>query len=467
MGLSAVAFVCAVSVEAARRQHEDTSMATKSGDQAADQTALVFAIVMGALLGDWVLGMVSSWLNYRNLGQPLPREFVGVYDAEAYIKSQSYTRTKTIFSQVHGIVDLAIFLTFWLVFSGFEVVDQLVRSMVPGDGWSQIGRGLLYWGIIMGGELVLGMPWSVYGTFVIEEKFGFNKTTARTFVIDQLKSIALTLVLGPLIGSAVFGFFMFAGPLAWLYCWVFLAGTMMILVLITPVVILPLFYEFTKIEDGDLKDKIEQYATRVGFKFSGIFKVDGSKRSQHSNAFFVGIGATKRIALFDTLLDGATTEQILAIVAHEVGHERLGHVRTGLVISLAHTFVVLYVMSLFLSYPPLFAAFGVTEPSVYLGLLLFQLLYAPVDKLLSILMTMHSRHNEYEADAYSLDTYGDPEAMIDGLKELSRNSLVNLTPHPFHVFLTYSHPPMIARIEAIRAKAASGHIRLPDTKEGM
>mmetsp|Transcript_44841 Transcript_44841/g.124333 ORF Transcript_44841/g.124333 Transcript_44841/m.124333 type:complete len:240 (+) Transcript_44841:709-1428(+) len=217
---------------------------------------------------------------------------------------------------------------------------------------------------------------------------------------------------------------------------------------------MPLFLTFTPIEDGPLKAAIVAYADAVGFAFGGIFQIDGSTRSSHSNAFFTGFGATKRIALFDTLVQQTTTQELVAILAHEVGHEKKGHIVQGMGFSVVYLFVVLWLMSLFLSYGPLFAAFFVSQPSTYVGLLLFQMLYAPVDTFLQMGLSARSRSNEYEADRYSVETYGQPEALIQGLKKISCTSLVNLTPHPLHVFLHYSHPPVLARVDAIRTHHA-------------
>jgi len=419
----------------------------------------IFLIVLATILGESVLSELASFLNYRALDTPMPKEFDGIYKPDAYAESQRYTKAKTIFGLLNKSFDLALLLVFWLVFDGFELVDGVVRSAVPGDSAESpsldIWRGLLYMAIFGVGEGVLGLPWSIYFTFVLEEKFGFNKTTAKTFVVDLLKGLMLGVVLGAPLMAAVLAFFIYTGDRAWWLCWCFIAAFQIVVMFVAPVLIFPLFNEFTPLPEGELKEAIARYATSVGFTYGGIFEIDGSKRSSHSNAFFTGFGSTKRIALFDTLLKQMSTTEILGVLAHEVGHEKRGHIKLGIATSLAYMFVMLYVMGLFLSYPPLFAAFSVSHASVYLGLVLFQLLFSPVDTLMQIVLTMRSRANEFEADAYSVETFGEPEALVDALKKLSRENLSNLTPHPLHVFLTYSHPPVLARIEAIRAHRES------------
>jgi len=285
----------------------------------------------------------------------MPLEFEGVYDAAAYAKSQDYTRAKSIFGLWYRSFDLALFFAFWLVFDGFELVDQLVQAWAAGP----IRQGLLYFGVIMLGSSVLSLPWSVYSTFVLEERYGFNRTTLTTFVTDRLKGLALVLLIGPPLAAGVLWFFLEAGRLAWLYCWLLLAAVQLLLMCIAPVCLMPLFLKFTPLADGELKTAIEDYARRVDFEFGGIYEIDGSTRSSHSNAFFTGFGATKRIALFDTLIRSATVDELVAVLAHEVGHEKHGHVIQSLAVSLAYSLAMLYLMAFLLSYPPLFTAFGV------------------------------------------------------------------------------------------------------------
>ena len=321
----------------------------------------IFLIVLATILGEFVLSELASFLNYRALDTPMPKEFDGIYKPDAYAESQRYTKAKTIFGLLNKSFDLALLLVFWLVFDGFELVDGVVRSAVPGDSAESpsldIWRGLLYMAIFGVGEGVLGLPWSIYFTFVLEEKFGFNKTTAKTFVVDLLKGLMLGVVLGAPLMAAVLAFFIYSGDRAWWLCWCFIAAFQIVVMFVAPVLIFPLFNEFTPLPEGELKEAIARYATSVGFTYGGIFEIDGaplpggtsepsdqqqlgfastrqppvraapslpgtagSKRSSHSNAFFTGFGSTKRIALFDTLLKQMSTTEILGVLAHEASH---------------------------------------------------------------------------------------------------------------------------------------------------
>jgi STE24 endopeptidase len=413
----------------------------------------IWWIVVVTLALDAMLSNLANYLNYHALSPSMPLEFEGVYDAAEYAQSQRYTRAKTVYKAWLGLFDLALLIAFWSL-DGFDVLDQAVLNAFPD---APVSQGLLYMFALVMGSTVISIPWKVYETFVLEERFGFNKTTARTFVTDRVKELALLVVIGPILGGGLLYYFIHAGAHGWLYAWGFVAAMQALLLLVAPIWIIPLFMEFTPLPDGELKSAIEKYAASVGFAFSGIFEVDASSRSSHTNAFFTGFGATKRIALFDTLIKSSSTTEILAVLAHEVGHEKRGHIKRTLAFSLVQTLVIFYLMSFFLppnSYPPLFAAFSVSRPSVHVGLVLFELLLSPVSALLTIAMTMESRSNEFEADRYSIETYGDSEAMVSALKKLSKSNLDNLTPHPLKVFLDYTHPPILERIRAIRELTA-------------
>ena len=415
-------------------------------------SSAIFSIVIVTLLLEYALSTISSLLNQSSLASTIPKEFEGVYDAAKYAKSQDYTRAKARFSHVTRTFDLCLLLTFWLLFDGFERLDVWAREVVPED--RPVLQGLAYFGVFGIFVQVMALPFEVYSTFVLEEHFGFNKTTCRTFVMDRIKSLFLTLVLAPFPLGLVIYYFSNSGPYGWFWAWSIITAFQVVLLLIAPILIMPLFLKFTELPQGELRTAIESYAKSVDFKAAGgIFEVDGSTRSSHSNAFFTGFGSTKRIALFDTLIQQSNTSEIIAVLAHEVGHEKKGHVTNRLLTAIVHTFALFWVMSFFLAEPALFSAFSVSHPSVHVGLVLFGLLYEPINVFLEILMTMRSRADEREADRYSVDTNGDAEALVSGLKKLSKNNLDNLTPHPFHVWLTYSHPPVLERIQLIRRRA--------------
>ncbi len=411
-------------------------------------------IILSALLLEYALQMIADYLNITSLRTPLPKEFVGVYDAEAYKKSQEYTKTRTSFGILTSTFSLIVSLIFWFA-GGFNVLDQVVRSW----NFDMFWNGLIYIGILMILRSVISLPFSIYSTFVIEERFGFNKTTPKTFVLDMMKGLLLSLVLGGPLLAGILAFFASAGSLAWLYCWIVSGAFILVVQFIAPTWIMPLFNKFKPLDDGELKNSILAYAQSVKFYLSGIFVIDGSKRSTKTNAFFTGFGKNKRIALFDTLIAKHSVAELVAVLAHEIGHYKKKHIIQGLVISILHMGAMFFLLSLFINTRELFDAFYMNEPSLYAGLIFFGLLFTPIEMILSIAMNIFSRKHEYEADRFAVETIEQPETMAEALKKLSVSNLSNLTPHPFYVFLNYSHPPVLSRIEAIRESAGRSTIR--------
>lgn len=408
---------------------------------------IFFIIIFAAVIFSFVLEMITGYLNLKSLKPELPNEFSDVFDREKYAQSQKYTEINTRFGMITSSVDLVILLGFWLS-GGFNMMDNVIRSF----GFSPIINGILFIGLLLFLKGIITLPFSVYHTFVIEEKFGFNNTTVKTFIMDLVKGLLLGLIIGTPLLFAVLYFFESAGEIAWLICWISLSLFSLILQYIAPTWIMPLFNKFTPLEDGGLKSSIMKYAQSVNFPVQDVYVMDGSKRSSKSNAFFTGFGKNKRIALFDTLIAQHTVEELTSVIAHEIGHYKKKHIQQGMIISIVHSGVLFFVMSLFLNNRELFSAFFMENLSVYAGLIFFGMLYSPIELLLGIVMQIMSRKNEFEADAYAVETYGNPAAMIDSLKKLSVNNLSNLTPHPLHVFLNYSHPPVMERIEAIRKR---------------
>lgn len=402
-------------------------------------------IILSTLLLSYLFGLISEVLNLRALQDQLPDEFHDIYDAEAYKKSQAYTRTQTMFGFLTSTFGILVTLIFWFA-GGFNYLDQIVRS------WQlqPIFAGLAYMGILMFARSVLSLPFTLYSTFVIEEKFGFNKMTPKTFVTDLLKGLILAILLGAPLLAGVLAFFEYAGPQAWLYCW--LATTLFTLFVqfIAPTWIMPLFNKFTPLEEGELRTAILNYAKSVNFPLKNLFVIDGSRRSTKSNAFFTGFGKNKRIALFDTLIEKHTVAELVSVLAHEIGHYKKKHILKGMVISIMHMGVMFYLLSFFISQTGLAEAFYMEHVSTYAGLIFFGMLYSPVELILSLFLNIFSRKNEFEADRYAAETTRDPAAMIDALKKLSLHNLSNLTPHPLYVFFNYSHPPVLQRIQAIK-----------------
>ncbi len=401
--------------------------------------------ILFVLIGSFLLDTIIDILNIRHISTTLPEEFEGYYDAEKYTKSQAYLTDSTRFGQITESLTLCVTLLF-IILGGFNLIDQFARSF----GYGDITTGLIFTGLLMFASQLLNIPFSAYATFVIEEKFGFNRTTVKTFLLDIIKGWLLTAIIGSIILALVLWFFDKTGSLAWLYCWGALTFIQIFIMFIAPVVIMPLFNKFIPMEEGELKSAIQQYAEQQQFKMKGLFTIDGSRRSSKSNAFFTGFGRFRRIALFDTLIEKHTTDELVSIVGHEVGHYKKKHILQHLIVSVFTSGFMFYILSLFINNRSLFDAFSMEQTSIYASLLFFGFLYTPIEMIISIFSSMLSRKNEYEADRFAVDTCRNPEAMITALKKLSVDNLSNLTPHPLKVFFSYSHPPVLERIKHIR-----------------
>jgi STE24 endopeptidase len=296
---------------------------------------------------------------------------------------------------------------------------------------------------------VLNLPFGIFHTFVIEERFGFNKTTWKTYVLDRIKGIILALIIGLPLLTGVLAFFEYVGTNAWWYCWLVVILFGMVIRYVGPTWIMPLFNKFSPLEDGELKQALFSLAERIEFPLRNVFLMDGSRRSSKSNAFFTGFGRNKRIVLFDTLVEKTTVSELVAVLGHEMGHYKLKHIWTSTIIGILHSGVLFFLLSLFISLPPLFDAFFMDSVSVYGGMIFFGMLYSPVEILLGLLMQEYSRRNEFQADRFAVEKTKNPHALANALKKLSAQNLSNLTPHPFYVMLNYSHPPILKRIEAL------------------
>ncbi len=405
-------------------------------------TWLLFILcVIGA---HYLLDSIISLLNLKALSPQLPTEFEEIYDEKEYQQSQKYTRANTRFSLIENTLTTAVTVIF-LLGGGFNLVDLLVRSL----GFGSIVTGLLFAGSIALLAFILGLPFSVYSTFGIEARFGFNRTSVKTFIADIIKALLISILLGAPILAAVLWFFEYTGSYGWLLCW---AGTVLfgfIIQFLAPVLIMPLFNKFTPLEDGPLKDKIMDYARQQDFKISGIFTMDGSRRSTKLNAFFTGFGRFRKIVFFDTLLEKIEDDEVVAVLAHEMGHFKKKHIWKMMAASILQTGLMFFLLSLFLTNRGLFEAFSMENMSIYAGLFFFAFIYSPLSTLLSIVFNFFSRANEFEADRYAAATTGRPHLLIQALKKLSLANLSNLTPHPAMVMLKYSHPPVLKRITAL------------------
>ena len=406
-----------------------------------------YFIIIGALIVEYLLSTISSVLNMNSITSTIPDGFQEFYDDKKYSKSQEYLKDKTklgLYSSTFSLILTLIVIHFGL----FGFLDEFVRS----NSTHYIISGLIFFGILFLINDILNIPFSLYSTFVVEEKYGFNKTSIHTFIADKCKGYGLTIVFGSAIMVPVFYFFNTFQDNGWWIAWALITAFMIAVQPLFVHVIAPMFNKFTPLEEGDLKTAIEEFANKVGFPIGRIDVMDGSKRSAHSNAYFSGFGKSRRIALFDTLLDKHSTEEIVSVVAHEIGHYKKKHIITGTVLGVIETGIMLFIFNLFMNDSDLFAVFSVDTVSIYCGLVFFSMLYSPISMVTSIFTTAMSRKNEFEADAYALETTQKPEPLISMLKGLSASNLSHLTPHPLMVFLSYSHPPVVDRIAAVQLK---------------
>ena len=406
---------------------------------------LYLIIILTILIGKYLLNIIIEHFNIKNLNPELPEEFKDYYDKIKYKKSQQYTKENSKFGLIHSTISISTIIPF-IIFGGFNFFDKIVRNY----NFSEIITGIIYIFILILLSQIIEIPFSIYNTFVIEEKYGFNKTTVKTFISDIIKGLFLLIIIGVPILALILWFFSETGKLAPLYLWIVITLFQIFLMFIAPYVIMPLFNKFYPIEEGELKDAIENYVKKENFKIKGIFKMDGSKRSTKTNAFFTGFGKSRRIVFFDTLIKKNSVDEILTILAHEMGHYKLKHIFKTMIASILETGLVLFILSLFINNRELFNAFKMDNLSIYASLIFFGFLYSPISMILSISTNIFSRKYEYEADKYVLKSTEKGDAFISALKKLSIDNLSNLTPHPLKVFITYSHPPILKRINAIK-----------------
>jgi STE24 endopeptidase len=402
-------------------------------------------IILAALLIEYVLDLVADLLNIRHSETEVPEEFEDVYSADKYEKSQLYLRDRTRFGIITSTFSVVVLLVFWFA-GGFNWLDLYLRQFIDAYIW----RGLAYIGALIIAQSVISLPFGIYSTFVIEEKYGFNKTTPKTFAFDILKSLAMTVVIGGSVLALILFILREAGGYAWLYGWTAALLISVILQYVAPRWIMPLFNKFEPLEEGELRDKIFDYAEKVDFPLKNIYVMDGSKRSSKSNAFFTGFGRNKRIVLFDTLIERHQPDELVAVLAHEIGHFKKKHLHLNMIISFVHMGIIFFLLQMFLSFEGLYEAFYMQYTPIYAGLLFFGMLYAPVESILSIIMNYISRKNELQADKFAAQTIENSGNLAAALKKLARNNLSNLRPHPFYVFMNYSHPPVAKRIQLIQ-----------------
>jgi len=406
---------------------------------------ILFYVIIGLLLADFIFERFLEYLNSTRWSDQLPEEVKDIYDEDKYRTQQTYEKVNYRFSLLSSSISFALtFLMF--LFAGFAWVNQISLSISVNPIWS----ALFFFGILLFASDLINTPFSVYDTFVIEQRFGFNKTTPKTFVLDKLKGY----LLGALIGGGLLALIIYIYQLTtsnfWIYAWLVVSGFSVFMVFFYSTLIVPLFNKQTPLPEGELKSAIENFALKVGFKLDNIFVIDGSKRSTKANAYFSGFGSKKRIVLYDTLINDMTTNELVAVLAHEIGHYKKNHVIWSMLIGILQTGFILFVFSLFVGSPELSAALGVDKPTFHIGLIAFGILYSPISTITGLAMSIFSRKNEYQADAFAAK-YFDGEELASALKKLSVKNLSNLRPHPAYVFFHYSHPTLLQRLQVLKS----------------
>jgi STE24 endopeptidase len=405
---------------------------------------ILFFIIVGLLVADFIFERFLEYLNSKQWSDQIPEEVKGIYDEEKYSKQQTYEKVNFRFSLVTSSFSFSFMLLMFL-FAGFAVVNQFALSISA----NPILVALLFFGILLFVSDILNTPFSVYDTFVIEEKFGFNKTSPKTFVLDKLKGWLLGAVIGGGLLALIIYIYQLTTTNFWIYTWLVITVFSVFMVLFYSNLIVPLFNKQTPLPEGELKSAIENFSGKVGFKLDNIYVIDGSKRSTKANAYFTGLGAKKRIVLYDTLINDLTVNELVAVLAHEIGHYKKKHVVWSLLLGILQTGIMLFIFSLFVGSPELSSALGVATPSFHIGLIAFGILYSPISMITGLAMNVFSRRNEYQADAFAAQ-YFDENELASALKKLSVKNLSNLRPHPAYVFFHYSHPTLLQRLKALK-----------------
>ncbi len=405
---------------------------------------VIFITIISIITFDYLLEQVLEYLNSTKRGVTLPDELKDVFNEDEYKKQQEHEKITGKFGYITSTFSLIIMLLMFFL-NGFASVDTIAKSFSSNN----ILIALIFFGILMLASDIINTPFSIYSTFVIEEKFGFNKTTVKTYIFDKIKGWFIGAIIGGILLSVIVWFYYFAGNLFWLYAWAVISFFMILMTMFYSSIIVPLFNKQTKLEDGELKTAIEEFSKKVGFKLDNIYKIDGSKHSTKANAYFSGLGKKKRIVLYDTLINELSTNEIIAVLAHEIGHYKKKHTLSTIIISVLQMGLTLYILSLFVGNPALSKALGVSNTSFHIGLIAFGILYSPISTIIGLVMNIISRKNEYEADMFAKNNFSG-DYLISALKKLSKNSLSNLTPHTAYVFFHYSHPTLLQRIKNLK-----------------
>jgi STE24 endopeptidase len=406
---------------------------------------LLLWIIVAMLVASFLFNQWLDYLNLRNHQREIPAPLADRLDAEKYARAHDYHAARYRFDLVSGLLSFGILLLV-LLGGGFGWLDDQLRTVTT----HPIGLSLLFFGVMFIVSDLAGLPFQLYSTFVIEQKFGFNKTTPRLFFMDKLKSYALGIVFGGIVMGALVALINLLGSGFWIWFWGFITLFMLFVNVFYTSLIVPLFNQLKPLEAGELRERIERYSEQVGFPLDNIFVIDGSRRSAKSNAYFSGLGKRKKVVLYDTLIENHGQDELVAVLAHEVGHYKKNHIRQGLVLSVLQTGMMLFVLSRFVESNLLGEALGASNYGIHLSLIAFGLLYSPISMVLGMGMNLFSRKNEFEADHFAATTFASAP-LQEALIRLHADNLSNLTPHPLYVFINYSHPPLLARLAALEA----------------
>ncbi|MDD5770461.1 MAG: M48 family metallopeptidase [Candidatus Gracilibacteria bacterium] len=402
-----------------------------------------FYIIIFITILFFVIDKLIDYLNTLNWSQKLPKEAEGIFDIEKYSLQQSYEKAKHKFSNISGIFSFVLMLLV-LIFGGFGFLDNFLRGYFS----NEIVLTLAFFSIIILIQTIFSLPFSYYGTFVIEEKFGFNKMTKKLFFLDTIKTLLLTYLVGGVIFFILIWIYLKLGANFWWVAGIILSLFSVFIMMFYSSLIVPIFNKQTPLESGELRTAIEDFGKKVGFELDNIFVIDGSKRSSKANAYFSGFGPKKRIVLYDTLIKDLTVEELVAVLAHEIGHYKKKHTLQMLVFSIIQTFLIMFLFSLVINNSDIALALGSGKASFYIGAVAFGILFTPLNFFLGILGNILSRKNEYEADNFAKENYS-AEALVSGLKKLATNNLTNLLPHKVYEFVHYSHPTVLKRIKSL------------------
>ncbi|MFL2608766.1 MAG: M48 family peptidase [Cryomorphaceae bacterium] len=406
---------------------------------------IIYIFICFILFG-FVFSSILEYLNSKNWNDSIPDVLKDFYKKSDYKRAKNYKIDRDKVSLISSLLSTSITIMF--IVSGFygKISDYSIYYF--DSLFLQSASFFLFFLII---STAISLPISYYSVFTIEEKYGFNKTTKITFLKDKIKGLLMSLIIGGFILFVSIQIYSLFGSDFWLWLWLFLSIFLILTNMFYTTLIVPIFNKLSPLEEGSLKNKIEEYSKKIGYSLDKIFVIDGSKRSSKANAFFSGLGPKKTIALFDTLIDKHEEDELVAVLAHEVGHYKKNHIKQGLLLSVLQVGIICYVLQLCLNEPSLSYALGASESSFHLGLIAFSFLFSPISIIIGIGMNVLSRRNEYEADNFAKESFN-PESLKNALKKLSSDSLTNLYPHPLYVFVHYSHPPLLKRLEALDRK---------------